>query len=53
MSLDQLKVCLEDIRISISLKSNNSNFQALSSVAIKGIELLATNYLGYDINGLE
>ena len=53
MSLDQLKVCLEDIRITISLKSNNSNFQAISSVAIKGIEIIGTNYLKYDISGLE
>lgn len=53
MSLDQLKIVLEDIRISISLKSNSSNFQAVSSVCIKGIELISTNYLNYDISGLE
>ena len=52
LNLNQLKIILEDIRISINLKTNKNSFMNLSQIALKGIETIS-NYSGYDVSGLE
>ena len=52
LNLNQLKVILEDIRITINLKSNKSSFLTISQALLKGIETVSI-YSGYDVSGLE
>ena len=52
LKLEQLKVILEDVRITINIKSNKSSFLTISQGLLKGIETLS-NYSGYDVSGLE
>ena len=52
LQLNQLKIILEDIRITINLKSNKSSFLTISQGLIKGIETISC-YSGYDVSGLE
>jgi hypothetical protein len=52
LNYDQLLTILENIRTTINIKQNKSNFIVLSSNIIKGIEMVS-NYSGYDVEGLE
>ena len=52
LNYDQLLTILENIRTTINIKQNKSNFMTLSSNIIKGIEMIS-NYSGYEVSGLE
>ncbi len=51
LSIDQLKVLLENIRITINLSRNRDLFTTTIQVGLKGIETIST-YSGYDVSGL-
>ena len=50
LNYDQLLTILENIRTTLNIKQNKSNFIVLSSNVIKGIETIS-NYTGYDVDG--
>jgi len=51
MSLDQLNVILEDVRISLSLSRNKNIFMHVAETSLRGFENIS-KYSGYDVSGL-
>ena len=52
MSIDQLKIILENIRVELNLSRNKEIFITTVSTGLKAIETVS-NYSGYDVHGLE